>query len=201
MYETQYHRATSLSEAAQLLSQSGEEAKFLGGGMTLIPTMKARLAAPSALIDLRHVPEMKGITVEGRSVRIGGGVTHFEVANSAAIEAVAPGFTELAQLIGDPAVRHMGTIGGVCANFDPAADYPAALLALNGTIETDRGNMPPTTSSSACSRRRWVTARSSRACGSKRRMPRPTRSSATRPRAMPCAASMSPSAAAMFASR
>ncbi|WP_062111459.1 FAD binding domain-containing protein [Aureimonas sp. AU40] len=139
MYETQYSRANSLAEAAQLLAQGGEEAKYLGGGMTLIPTMKARLAAPSALIDLRHVPEMKGITVEGRHVRIGGGVTHFEVATSRAIEAVAPGFTELANLIGDPAVRHMGTIGGVVANFDPAADYPAALLALGGTIETDRG--------------------------------------------------------------
>ncbi|MBB3996609.1 FAD binding domain-containing protein [Aureimonas pseudogalii] len=138
MYQTQYKRPTSLGEAAAALTQSGGEGKYLAGGMTLIPTMKARLAAPGALIDLRHIKEMKGIAVDGRHVRIGGGATHFEVATSAEIAAVAPGFTGLAELIGDPAVRHMGTMGGVVANFDPAADYPAALLALGGTIHTDR---------------------------------------------------------------
>ncbi len=140
MYETRYSRATSLDDARRRLAEGGEEAKFLGGGMTLIPTMKARLAAPSTLVDLRHVAEIKGIAVEGRSVRIGGGVTHNRIATSHEIRGVAPGFADLANLIGDPAVRHMGTIGGVVANFDPAADYPAALLALRATIETTDGD-------------------------------------------------------------
>ncbi|WP_294643591.1 xanthine dehydrogenase family protein subunit M [uncultured Aureimonas sp.] len=138
MYQTQYKRAGSLDEAKAMVGASGGEGKYLSGGMTLIPTMKARLASPSALIDLRHIADLKGISVEGRRVRIGGGVTHAEVAASKEIEAVCPTFCELANLIGDPAVRHMGTIGGVVANFDPAADYPAALLALGGTIHTDR---------------------------------------------------------------
>ncbi|MBO0904377.1 FAD binding domain-containing protein [Jiella sonneratiae] len=138
MYETSYTRATSIEEAARLAAEKGEEAKYLSGGMTLLPTMKQRLAAPEMLIDLRHVGELKGITVDGRAIRIGGGMTHAEIAQSDAIKAVCPGFTSLAGLIGDPAVRHMGTIGGSVANFDPAADYPAALLALGGTIHTDK---------------------------------------------------------------
>lgn len=138
MYETSYHRPTSLEEAANLAIEKGDEAKYLSGGMTLIPTMKQRLAAPEALIDLRHVGELKGITVNGRSIRIGGGVTHAEVAMSDEIKSVCPGFASLAGLIGDPAVRHMGTVGGSVANFDPAADYPAALLALGGTIHTNK---------------------------------------------------------------
>ncbi|WP_062207014.1 xanthine dehydrogenase family protein subunit M [Aureimonas sp. AU12] len=138
MYQTQYKRPTSIAEAAGFIGQSEGEGKYLSGGMTLIPTMKARLAAPGMLVDLRHIADLKGISVSGRRVWIGGGVTHFEVATSREIEAVAPGFTNLAELIGDPAVRHMGTMGGVVANFDPAADYPAALLAFGGTIHTDR---------------------------------------------------------------
>ncbi|KQT69716.1 MULTISPECIES: FAD binding domain-containing protein [unclassified Aureimonas] len=140
MYETQYHRPTSLAEAASLLS-GGADAKYLGGGMTLIPTMKQRLAAPSDLVDLRHVAELKtGIEVSGRSVKIGGGTTHAEIAAHKGMEAIAPGFHYLASVIGDPAVRHMGTIGGSVANFDPAADYPAALLALSATVHTDKGS-------------------------------------------------------------
>ena len=140
MYETQYHRPTSLGEAASLLA-AGADSKYLGGGMTLIPTMKQRLAAPSDLVDLRHVAELKtGIEVSGRSVKIGGATTHAEIAAHEGIEAIAPGFHYLASVIGDPAVRHMGTIGGSVANFDPAADYPAALLAMNATIHTDKGS-------------------------------------------------------------
>ena len=138
MYETTYHRPTSLDEATQLMSGSGGEGKFLSGGMTLIPTMKQRLAAPSDLIDLRHVDALKGIEVNGRHIRIGGGTTHAEVAQSDQIKAVCPGICELAGLIGDPAVRHMGTIGGSIANNDPAADYPAAMRALGATIHTTR---------------------------------------------------------------
>ena len=142
MYETSYHRATSLEDAANLAAQKGDEGKYLSGGMTLIPTMKQRLAAPEALIDLRHVAELKGISVNGKSIRIGGGMTHADVAMSSEIKSVCPGFVALAGLIGDPAVRHMGTVGGSVANFDPAADYPAALLALGGMVHTNKREVP-----------------------------------------------------------
>ncbi len=137
MYATNYHRASSVQDALKLKS-SAEEAKYLSGGMTLIATMKQRLAAPSDLVDLRHVADMKGITVSGRSVRIGAGTTHYDVSASAALAGVCPAICHLASHIGDPHVRHMGTIGGSVANNDPAADYPAALLALDAVIVTDR---------------------------------------------------------------
>ena len=137
MYETNYHRASSIDEAVKLMG-SAAEGKYLSGGMTLIPTMKQRLAAPSDLVDLRHIAEMKGITVDGRSVRIGAATTHEEVAISAELAAVCPAICGLASHIGDPHVRHMGTIGGSIANNDPAADYPAAMLALDAVIVTDR---------------------------------------------------------------
>lgn len=137
MYQTHYHRASSVDEAAKLL-QKADDGKFIAGGQTLIPTMKARLAAPSDLIDLRHIKDMKGISVSGRTVTIGAGTTHGEIADSKEIESVCPGFVDMARHIGDPQVRHMGTIGGSIANNDPAADYPAALVALKATITTDR---------------------------------------------------------------
>lgn len=137
MYETNYHRASSVADAVRLKGAS-EESKYVSGGMTLIPTMKQRLAAPTDLVDLRHVAEMKGITVSGGSVRIGAGTTHAEVAQSSDIKAACPALAHLASLIGDPHVRHMGTIGGSIANNDPAADYPSAMLALGATIVTDR---------------------------------------------------------------
>ncbi|EHK77669.1 carbon-monoxide dehydrogenase [Sinorhizobium meliloti CCNWSX0020] len=137
MYETNYHRASSVEEAANLMGTAAE-GKYLSGGMTLIPTMKQRLAAPSDLVDLRHIAEMKGIIVDGRSVRIGAATTHEEVATSAALAAACPAICGLASHIGDPHVRHMGTIGGSIANNDPAADYPAAMLALDAVIVTDR---------------------------------------------------------------
>ncbi|TCL72709.1 xanthine dehydrogenase family protein subunit M [Rhizobium sp. BK251] len=137
MYATNYHRASSVDEAVRLLAGT-PEGKYVSGGMTLIATMKQRLASPSDLVDLRHIPSMKGIRVEGRKVTIGAATTHAEVTQSAAIRAVCPALCELAGLIGDPHVRHMGTIGGSIANNDPAADYPAAMLALGATIATDR---------------------------------------------------------------
>lgn len=137
MYNTSYHRASSIDDAAAKFG-SGEDAKYLAGGMTLIATMKQRLAAPSDLIDLRHAPELKGISVNGSSVRIGAGVTHFEVATSSALRAVCPAITQLAGMIGDPHVRHMGTMGGSVANNDPAADYPSAVLALAATVVTNK---------------------------------------------------------------
>lgn len=136
MYATNYHRASSLDEAVRLAGSS-EEAKYVSGGQTLVATMKQRLASPSDLVDLRHIPALKGISVSGRSVRIGAAVTHAEVASSAELNAVCPALAKLAGGIGDPHVRHLGTIGGSVANNDPAADYPSAMLALDATIITN----------------------------------------------------------------
>ncbi len=136
MYSVNYHRASSVADAAKQIKKG--DAKFLSGGMTLIPAMKTRLAAPSDLVDLGHIKEMKGIKVSGKTVTIGAGTTHFEVANDEKLKKVAPSVAHLASLIGDPAVRHRGTIGGSIANNDPAADYPAALLAIGATIVTNK---------------------------------------------------------------
>jgi carbon-monoxide dehydrogenase medium subunit len=141
MYQTNYHRASSIDEAARMISGTAE-GKYVSGGMTLIATMKQRLAAPSDLVDLRHIPAMQGITVEGRKVTIGAATPHAEVAASAALRAVCPAICDLAGMIGDPHVRHMGTIGGSIANNDPAADYPSAMLALAARIITNKREMP-----------------------------------------------------------
>ncbi|MEW9805240.1 xanthine dehydrogenase family protein subunit M [Mesorhizobium sp. ZMM04-5] len=134
MYAVNYHRASSVAEAASLLGKG--EAKLLSGGMTLIPAMKTRLAAPSDVVDISRIGELKGITVSGNTVTIGAATTHAEVATSADLKKAAPAVADLAAHIGDPHVRHRGTIGGSVANNDPAADYPAALLALNATVVT-----------------------------------------------------------------
>ena len=104
--------------------------------------MKQRLAAPSDVIDLSRLPELKGIAVAGGVVTIGAATTHAEVATSEAVRKAIPALAKLAGLIGDPAVRHKGTIGGSLANNDPAADYPAAVLALGATIHTDKRAIP-----------------------------------------------------------
>jgi carbon-monoxide dehydrogenase medium subunit len=137
MYATSYHRASSVEEAVGLRSQN-DEARYLSGGMTLIATMKQRLAAPSDLIDLRHIADLRGIAIDGRSVRIGAATPHADVAGSSPLRKICPAICDLAGMIGDPHVRHMGTIGGSIANNDPAADYPAAMLGLGATIITDR---------------------------------------------------------------
>jgi carbon-monoxide dehydrogenase medium subunit len=141
MYETTYHRPKDLAEAAKLFA-GAPEARYLAGGQTLLPTMKQRLAAPSDVIDLRKLPELKGISVTGDAVTIGAATTHAEVNTSDAVKKAIPALAYLASLIGDPAVRHMGTIGGSLANNDPAADYPAAVMALNATIKTDKRTIP-----------------------------------------------------------
>jgi len=137
MYNTNYHRASSVADAASLFGNSGD-AKYLAGGMTLIATMKQRLASPSDLVDLRHIADLKGVWVNGSTVRIGAGTTHFDVATSAELRRACRAITDLAGMIGDPHVRHMGTIGGSVANNDPAADYPSAVLALNATVHTNK---------------------------------------------------------------
>src|SRR5216683_728964 len=137
MKDFSYHKPSSVSEAVALLAAGGES-RPLSGGMTLLPTMKQRLASPSALIDLTALSERSGITIEGGNVKIGAMRTHAEVAGSAALKAAIPALATLAGLIGDPQVRHRGTIGGSMANADPSADYPAAAVGLGATIITDR---------------------------------------------------------------
>lgn len=137
MYSVKYHRASSVSEAVKL-AKAGDDAKFVSGGMTLIPAMKTRLAAPSDLIDLRHIKDLQGIKVSGKKVTIGAATTHAEIAGNPRLSKVCPAICHLAAHIGDPHVRNMGTIGGSIANNDPAADYPAALLALDAVIVTNK---------------------------------------------------------------
>lgn len=138
MYQTKYARASSLDDAVAKLA-AAEDGKFLGGGQTLLATMKQRLAAPSDVIDLTKIPELQGISVEGNTVVVGAASTHSQVAQSPDILRVLPSLAGLAATIGDPAVRNMGTMGGSVANNDPAADYPAALLALGATVTTSKG--------------------------------------------------------------
>jgi aerobic carbon-monoxide dehydrogenase medium subunit len=137
MYQTAYHRPTTLADAEKGLA-TATDGKLLAGGHTLIPTMKQRLAAPSDLIDISHLSELQGIEVTGDAVTIGAAVTHAEVNASVDVRKTIPALAELAGHIGDPHVRHMGTLGGSLANNDPAADYPAAVLGLDATIHTNR---------------------------------------------------------------
>ena len=137
MYQTTYHRPSSVDEAVSLFGK-GKEAKFLAGGQTLIPVMKQRLAAPSDVIDLARIKELVGIDVTGDAVTIKAATPHYDVATSAAVQKAIPALAHLASTIGDPAVRHRGTIGGSLANNDPAADYPSAVLALGATIKTNK---------------------------------------------------------------
>jgi carbon-monoxide dehydrogenase medium subunit len=137
MYETTYHRPSSVDEAAALFAK-GSEAKYLAGGHTLIPVMKQRLASPSDVIDLGKLKELIGVEATADTLTIKAATTHFDVTKSAAAQKAIPAVAYLASLIGDPAVRHRGTIGGSIANNDPAADYPAALLALDATVKTNK---------------------------------------------------------------
>lgn len=136
MYNFNYHRPTSVAEAVSLLASAGD-AKLVAGGHTFIPTLKQRLAQPSDLIDLGGIAELKGIKEEGDGITIGAMTRHADVAASPVVKQVH-GLAQLAQLIGDPQVRNLGTIGGSVSNNDPAADYPAALLALDATVRTDK---------------------------------------------------------------
>jgi carbon-monoxide dehydrogenase medium subunit len=137
MYQTTYHRASSIDEAASLFAK-GTEAKFLAGGQTLLPVMKQRLASPSDVIDLGKIKELIGVEASGDTLTIKAATPHYDVATSDAAKKAIPGLAYLASLIGDPAVRYRGTIGGSLANNDPAADYPAAVLALGATIKTNK---------------------------------------------------------------
>lgn len=132
-----YLRAATLPEAEALFAKT-PDAKYLAGGQTIIPTMKLRLATPSALIDVSRIKELSFIRRQGDALSIGAGTRHADVAAFSDVRTLIPAVANLASLIGDPAVRHKGTLGGSIANNDPAADYPAAVLALGATIKTTR---------------------------------------------------------------
>jgi carbon-monoxide dehydrogenase medium subunit len=137
MYAFEYHRPASSKEALDLAAKKSE-GKFLAGGQSLVQAMKLRLSAPSDLIDLGAVGELKSLKVEGNSVLVGAMVRHAEVAASPAVQKAIPALASLAGQIGDRQVRHMGTLGGSLANSDPAADYPAAVLGLGATVITNK---------------------------------------------------------------
>ncbi|MEM7120799.1 MAG: xanthine dehydrogenase family protein subunit M [Pseudomonadota bacterium] len=137
MYSFAYHKPSSLDEATSLF-EGADDARYIAGGHTLLPSMKLRLAGPSDLIDLGGLGDLKGITVDGQGVRVGAGTSHNDVATSADVRAAIPALAELAGGIGDFQVRNRGTIGGSLANNDPAADYPAAVLGLAATVHTNK---------------------------------------------------------------
>ena len=136
MYQFNYHKPTSIDEALTLFGDA-DDAMYLSGGMTLIPTMKQRLAMPTDLIDLSGIDTMSGVTVTANAVTVGAFTQHNVVAEHAEIRKTLPVLAHLAGLIGDNQVRNRGTIGGSIANNDPAADYPAAVIGLGATVETN----------------------------------------------------------------
>lgn len=137
MYNFEYHKPASVADAVALLGKA-DDGKLVAGGMTLLPTLKQRLAQPSDLIDLGGLPDLVGIKREGNAVVIGAMTTHGAVAASAEVKQAIPGLAQLASWIGDPAVRNRGTLGGSICNNDPAADYPGAVVALGATVTTNQ---------------------------------------------------------------
>jgi carbon-monoxide dehydrogenase medium subunit len=137
MYAFDYHKPRSIEDAVGILAEK-PEARVLAGGMTLIPALKQRLASPGDLVDLAGIGDLAGISANDAEVVIGAMTRHAAVAHSDLVAARIPALTALAEGIGDPQVRNRGTIGGSISNADPAADYPAALVGLGATVETDR---------------------------------------------------------------
>ncbi len=135
MYAFTFERPTSQADALRLVKAGG---KLLAGGQTLLASMKLRLAAPEQLVDLDAVKELAGVRQDGNALVIGAMTRHADVAGHADVRTTIPALAALADGIGDKQVRAMGTLGGSVANNDPAADYPAALLALSATVVTDR---------------------------------------------------------------
>lgn len=137
MYEFNYQRASSVADAAEKV-RAGEDARLLAGGQTLIAAMKLRLANPTDLIDLGGIAGLRGITADKDGITVGAMTTHAEVAGSKDVREHIPALADLAESIGDPMVRNMGTIGGSIANNDPAADYPAGLVGLGASVKTNQ---------------------------------------------------------------
>lgn len=136
MYAIEYQRARSVADAAAALAKTG--GKALAGGQSLVGAMKLRLANPGTLVDLSGIAELKGIKKDGYNVVIGALATHAEVASSSLVKQAIPALAALAEGIGDRQVRNRGTLGGSLANNDPAADYPAAVLGLGATVQTNK---------------------------------------------------------------
>ncbi|MBS4082072.1 MAG: xanthine dehydrogenase family protein subunit M [Rhizobiales bacterium] len=141
MYAFTYERPKNVDEAVKLLKKA-KDGKILAGGQTLLPAMKLRLASPDTIVDLSRVKGLSGIKASSKAVTIGALTKHIEVMGSAEVQKSIPALAHLASLIGDPAVRNRGTIGGSLANNDPSADYPAAALGLGATIKTNKRELP-----------------------------------------------------------
>lgn len=137
MYAFKYQKAGSIAAASAALAK-GEDAKLLAGGQSLIAALKLRLSAPGELIDLSGIAELRGIKAEAAAITIGAMTRHAEVARSKEVQAQIPALASLAGGIGDRMVRNMGTIGGSLAHNDPVADYPAAVLGLDATVNTNQ---------------------------------------------------------------
>ena len=130
-----YVRATSLEDAFAKIRASNGAGKFIAGGHSLVPVMKLRLSEPAVLIDIARIPGLSGIRQQGDTIEIGAATVHHEVATSALLQKVCPMLADAAATIGDPQVRNRGTLGGSLAHADPAADYPAAMIALDADIQ------------------------------------------------------------------
>ena len=201
MYEFKYHKPTSLDEVANLLG-ANEDAKLVAGGMTLVPTLKLRLAKPSHLIDLAAIASLRGITDAGDALVIGAMTRHAEVNRSPVVKRGIPALAALAGMIGDPAVRNRGTIGGSISNNDPAADYPAALVGARRHRAHQQARDRGRRFLHRHVRNRARTERDRhRGAGFRKRRRRTTRNSATRPRATRSSASSSPAPARACGSR
>jgi len=133
--EFDYQRPTTIEEAVALLAKHGDDAKLLAGGHSLIPAMKLRLARPKVVVDIARIATLSGLSETGGRLTIGALTTHRAVESSAVLKARCPLLPETASVIGDVQVRNKGTIGGSLAHADPAADYPAAILALDAEID------------------------------------------------------------------
>ena len=134
--EFAYERAGSVEEAIALLQEHGEGAKLIAGGHSLLPIMKLRLAEPETVIDIGRIPELRGVRRADGEITIGALITHHQIATDAQIRAVVPLLADTAARVGDRQVRNRGTIGGALAHANAAADYPAAILALDAKIVT-----------------------------------------------------------------
>jgi len=137
MYSFSYHRAADVEDVRAHLN-NGSDSKLLGGGQTLLASLKLRLAQPDCLVDLAGLPELRGIQQADGKLLVGAMTAHAAVASSTEVKGAIPALAYLAGQIGDPMVRNCGTLGGSLANNDPAADYPAAVLGLGAVIVTDR---------------------------------------------------------------
>jgi aerobic carbon-monoxide dehydrogenase medium subunit len=141
MQDFTFHRPGSIEDAVRTLREK-PDGKALGGGQSLIPVMKLGLAAPSDLVSVAALAELRGLKLDGRELVVGAATSHAEVADSPDVNKAIPALADLAGHIGDPQVRNRGTLGGSLAHDDPAADYPAAVLALGATVVTDRRRIP-----------------------------------------------------------